>query len=466
MRWKRCYWQLRSLPGDIPGLLSDAAMQLKILGIFQACRVRSRLRSFKAGRRGQPAADTGGIGGDRLLVISYYSAPYRSTYGTQRTDKFIKYLVRMGWKVSLLTTQPHDAREEDPAEEPIPPAVTVIRLPPSWPRAVGGRHFLVPDDFIGWVLPAVEEVRQEVARRRPTALYATAPPYSNLLVGAIASVLCGLPLVSDFRDPWSRIDTLWVIDCPVLRWINQALEKQVLRMSHRVIMADELRYAREYFAEQPAQGRLVSITNGFDEEDFLGVSRPPASPVRRRFVVSYVGGFYDRETCESIARGFQAWYDGFPRDFDEVVFEYAGNSSSMFDRCEFRPAYLRDHGYVSHREAIDIRARSDLQLFAQPSHFKAHVMSGKIYEMVRIGAPILALTNPGGAVAQLIQRAAIGWVVDPRDAGQVATTMKEIYDRWRRAELKLDVRQDVVSSLSREHLTTRLAEVLADVKRG
>ena len=461
---KRQYWRLRDLPRDAPEMLADAATALKTLAVFELWRLRHALRRAGTARR-RAAAATGATGQDRVLVVSYYSPPYRSAYGTQRTSKFIKYLIRMGWQVTLITTEPRDERERDPSPAPLPDAVNVIRLPAWRPRGLGGHHVLLPDDFIGWVLPAVRKVQEEVARRRPQAIYASAPPYSNLLVGAIAAVRCDLPLVSDFRDPWSRIDTVWVIDRFLLRGINRALEKQILRMSDRVVMADELRYAPEYFAEPPAQGRLISIINGFDEEDFLPVVRPPLAPEQQRFVVSYVGGFYDRETCESIARGLQAWYQRFPRDFDQVVFEYAGHSSALFDVCGFRPAYLRDHGYVSHREAIDIRARSDLQLFAQPSHFKAHVMSAKIYEMLRIGVPILALTNPAGAAAQLVTRAGAGWVVDPRDEERVATTLKEIYDQWRRGQLKLDISHDVVRSLSREHQAGRLADVLADAAR-
>ena len=33
-----------------------------------------------------------------IIVISYYTPPYRSVYGTQRTNKFIKYLSKKNLK--------------------------------------------------------------------------------------------------------------------------------------------------------------------------------------------------------------------------------------------------------------------------------------------------------------------------------------------------------------------------------
>jgi hypothetical protein len=112
-----------------------------------------------------------------------------------------------------------------------------------------------------------------------------------------------------------------------------------------------------------------------------------AATTRRRFTIAYVGNLYDRSIGESLRQAFDAWRARHPGDFDRVAIEYAAPSSRVLDKGGFRPPYLTDQGYVSHRTAIEIRARSDLQVFAHPTHFKAHVASCKIYEMIRVGVP-------------------------------------------------------------------------------
>jgi hypothetical protein len=76
---------------------------------------------------------------------------------------------------------------------------------------------------------------------------------------------------------------------------------------------------------------------------------------------------------------------------------------------------------------------SDLQLFTQPRHFKPHFYSGKIFEMLRAGIPILAVTRPDGTVANLLLETNAGFTAAQRSE-QAAVILQIQFDKWRRGE--------------------------------
>lgn len=461
---KQFYWQAREAPSRLQhrwlrkvrngvATFEDIAEQIKVLWLFTRHVALQRPSSFA----GTPPVQIR----RSILVISYYSPPYRSVYGTQRITKFMKFLVRMGWEVSLLTTSPSVPDERDDLTEALPDGVHVVRLPAPLLKSMHGRKgAFVPDDFIHWVRPAIAAAQTLVHEREISLILATAPPYSNLLTGVVCASMCKLPFVPDFRDPWSRIDVGWVIDKPGLRHINAWLEKIVIKRSARIIITDDMKYLSDYLADasEAVHGKVVSITNGFDEEDFVGI--PQAKERRAKFTVSYVGSLYDQETFDNLIESFRLWNEHHPEDLRQVEFVYAGAHSKFFHNMGTFPFALRDHGYVSHRESIIARMNSDLQLFSQPAYFKPHIYSGKIFEMLRAGVPILAIIRPDGAVAELLERTGAGIAKHGRE--DAAVILKIFFDKWKRGERLATPDAAVVSEYSRETLANRLASTLED----
>jgi glycosyltransferase involved in cell wall biosynthesis len=228
-------------------------------------------------------------------------------------------------------------------------------------------------------------------------------------------------------------------------------------------MADEKKYMGEYLPilNGDMANKVASITNGFDEEDFAEHETPYRVSERRlEFKVTYVGVIYDQECFDNIVKPFQVWRQKWPEEFPAITFEYAGSSSRYFRNSPDLPFSYIDHGYVSHGDAIAIRANSDVQLFAQPSYFQPHFFSGKIFEMVRVGVPIVAVTHPSGAVAELIQKTGTGVVLRQNSFDENARILKDLYKKWRTGEALSQVDGSAVMEYSRENLAGQLAKIL------
>jgi hypothetical protein len=461
----RAYWLFRerSLQRVRAAVLlaTESLVQIATWLAFTGGATRILLRRL-AQKAGSPPLS---VEGRRLVLISYFAPPYKSLHGTQRWSKFLKFLHRQGWQLALVTTEA-PAEEADVGAERLPAGVEVLSLPAHrlrHPRHTGGGR-AVPDRYVSWTRKAASAATELVRRIGPSVIVATAPPYSNLLAGVLAAGRTGMPFVADFRDPWTRIDCVWRVSGGARRLVNRCLERLCLGAADRIVIADPKDYLRDFFGRVSASvaRRTVAIHNGYDEEDFTQVV-PDCTLLRGpRFVISYVGSIYDRETLDNLLEPLRRWRSEAPSEVDNVLFMYAGSGTYLVDPVAF-PCALASLGYVSHHEAIRLRMSSHVQLFSQPEHFKAHVMSGKIYEILRCGVTVLARTRKDGAVAKLIRRAGAGYVVPQHDHAGAVSILRKLYRMWRANELSGSTNLTQIRGLERSEQAVALSGLLDEL---
>src|SRR5262249_16868444 len=139
------------------------------------------------------------------------------------------------------------------------------------------------------------------------ALYSSAPCWTAHLIGLLAKRITGLPWIADFRDPWRAN--------PFRRFHHQSvdrfdawLERQVVEHADRVVCNSG--YVRDDFvARFPHRAdRFVTIPNGFDPEDFDGIT--PSRPVGDdRLVLTHTGVFYGPRRPDPIFRAIRLLLD-------------------------------------------------------------------------------------------------------------------------------------------------------------
>jgi len=411
-------------------------------------------------------------GARTVLIVSYYAPPWPSNLGTQRAAKFAKYLSAAGWKVLFVTTTPQTDNEIDEHCEAIAEAVEVVHVEPGSRHPFHRPGLLPPDDYVFDIPRLADAIARIVSGRSVDAILATIPPYSVAVAAALVAVRTGVPLVTDFRDPWTKIDRGlgWTLPNSFLCAISAALERGVLAISSRVIMTSERRYFDDYFPEGSQWGlpKTVSIRNGFDDDDFVAdveASNDVIAGARAdAFVISYVGSLYNGENVDNIRRMFEAFASRHPVAGRRVRFQYAGAQGTLLHRRGPWPIPLTDHGFVTHGQSNSLRMRSHVQLFALPGTFGAHISTGKIFEMIRVGVPILAIARARSAVSRLVAQTRTGVTFSPDESDKAADALKRMFDEWEtNHRVSFDPDLGRIQAYSRKSLCGQLSAVLAAV---
>ena len=327
----------------------------------------------------------------------------------------------------------------------------------------------IPDGQVGWVPPAVVAGLRLRRRHSIDVVLTSGPPHSTHLVGLWLKRLTGIPWIADLRDPWVGSPQVPLgLRSGLSDRVEARMERAVVRHADRlVLLTDRLResFRRRYAHHPPA--RFVTVTNGFDADDFT--SLPPLRP-EPVFTVVHAGTLYYRRSPRALltALGNLIERAAIPKADIQVVF--AGEIADGHDFTRLTASgplagLIRSTGSLSHPDALSWMRRADLLcLFAQD---QAEQIPAKSFEYLAAGPPILAITGEG-ATTDLITKAGGAAVPDEPWAIEEAVHQHYLHYRagYRPITLASPWAREEMRHLDRQHLTGQLAIHLEEALPG
>jgi glycosyltransferase involved in cell wall biosynthesis len=412
----------------------------------------------------------------KVLLVSLYFPPAGGG-GVQRPLKFATHLPALGIETHVLA--PDDPKWIHSDEELQPPTQAWIhRVRFVGPRArkpaeelhgrqgldrlarqtsLAARRLLVPDAAVSWNLTAIPAAIRIVREQGIDVVITTSPPSSVHLIGAAAKKATGVRWVADLRDS-------------LVAHPHKAAERRAVRAKEKsehavawlvarsadaiVTVSDAI--AEEARALEP-RGRVVTIANGSDFDDFAGLEYHPSD----RFRITHTGSFFGkrdpRPFLQALAASDPAVVARFVGDFRSADREFA-ESLELGDRLELHP-------YVPRRRSLELQRDSDALLLLIPDAGGRGrgVLSGKVFEYLAAERPILAAVPPDGAAAGLLRETGAGVIAPPDDVDAIREALGGMVERWRAGTL-----DGAALSPAIRHRVSRSARVeeLAELLRG
>lgn len=431
----------------------------------------------------------------RRVMMLVHDFPPATGGGTRRPLKFATHLPAMGWWPTVVTLRPEAYARTDPGVlVGLPPEVDIHRTRTlvSPPRMSQGRarvgtrtgtlgplrnplanlvreHVLVPDSRVLWWPFAAAAVIRIHRRARVDVLWATGPPFSTNVLGVRLGRRMGIPVVSDLRDPWSHALHLQRADESPRRTQREgALEREVLEGSAAtVVTAPSLRTALLDAHPGVDPERVVTITNGYDPDDYAGTT-PVGDHGRFRIVYSgkIVEPLYDpRGLLDALDR----WVADNPVVLDRVRVDLLGVISDRWENeIRSRPAarILHRHGHVDHGTVRAHQLAADVLVVLQGRLTGPRTIAGKVFEYLHVGAPILGLVDPAGDTARVIRESPGGQVVGVEDGESAVKVLRAAFTRWVAGGSVGREPPSDPGRYDRRTLTARLAEVLDAAASG
>ncbi|HZO97812.1 MAG TPA: glycosyltransferase [Gaiellaceae bacterium] len=408
-----------------------------------------------------------------LLVTMYF--PPAGGGGVQRPLKLATHLPELGIETHVLA--PDDPQWVHRDEHlPMPTLAWVHRARYVGPRGrrpaeelhgtrglerysrrlqLLGRR-LLPDEGVPWNLTAVPAAIRLVRQEGIDVVLTTSPPGSVHLVGAAVRRTTGARWVADLRDslvahPHRDAERLLV---RAKEQGQHAIARLVASQADAVVAVSEA-IAEEMRARGP-RGHVAAIANGSDFDDFDGLEYHPSPD---RFRITHAGSFFGKRDPRPFLTAL-ARVDGvvarFVGDFRAADREWA---AGILDRMELVP-------YAPHRRSLELQRDSEALLLLIPDAGGRGrgVLSGKLFEYLAAGRPILAVVPPDGAAAELVRATGAGVVVAPDDVDGIARELQAMRDRWRAGALEpVTLGEEWRARVSRRARVQELARLLERV---
>lgn len=433
----------------------------------------------------------------RVLIITYYWPPSGGS-GVQRWLKFVKYLREYGYEPIVYTPlNPELMAKDESLLKEIPEGVEIVKreitepynlykiftgkkssqVKPGFINNSGSgsgkgsvkekislfirSNFFIPDPKALWISPSVSFLKKYLRQNRVDAIVSTGPPHSMHLIAKKVARATGIPWLADFRDPWTKMYNFKYLghSAPVAA-LHKRLEKSVIQEADAVVTVTNT-IAAELQDLNPKR-RVEVITNGFDSADFPVMDVVPDA----KFTITYTGLFVSTQNptvlWKTLGERVGAVKTGLAESLQIRLIGHI-DSSVLEDIKKYGlESYLIKMDYMPHNEVIRMqRAATVLLLASGQEPESAGIMTGKFFEYLAAGRPIIGFGPKGGDMDIALEESRAGEMFDYEDYSGVT--------KWIDAQYALftigaaPVMEGDISKYSRRELTRKMAAVLDEI---
>jgi glycosyltransferase involved in cell wall biosynthesis len=345
------------------------------------------------------------------------------------------------------------------------------------------KYLSLPDEKLGWVPFATRAGQRAIAEHDISAVYVTGKPFSSFFIGDALARRTGLPWIMDLRDLWTLNQRMHSTTALHGRFESR-LESRFVH-SAAVVIANTPGNRDDFITSFPdcSPAKFVTITNGFDADDFADLPRDKYA----KFTIGYSGTFYfaderpaglyrrllgferkrselyDTYSPKFLFRALAELFAELPtmRECTEVVFSGPGCEKIRVLVDEFGLSQnVKLRGWIEYRDSLEMLSRSHLLVLAlSRGSESAGWIPSKLYQYLGAGSPILALVPPGD-VADIVRETNSGSVASPDDVPAIKQVLRAAFADYSAGRSTFSPDTHAVNRYEGRQLTRQLAACL------
>jgi glycosyltransferase involved in cell wall biosynthesis len=374
-----------------------------------------------------------------LLLVSQH-APPSGIIAARRIGGLVKYLARAGYRVTVLTSR-------IAGEGEIEGAATVVRTRDlfatqlNWRRrsfeAMSGpgaatysrasrlESIAVPDlGAVGWLPFALAAALRLARHERFHCVITSSPPQSAHLVGR-ALKRRGVPWIAELRDGWTFDPPRPPFPTGAQRSLDEALERTALGRADAVIgisapLAEDA--ARRFGV------RAEVITNAFDPEEQVDAAAADGLLRPGRHSVVHTGRMaVSGRSPVPLIDAIDLVRPELAEKLDVVLAGPLTEDERRLIADAENGGIVRWVGSLGREQTLALQRRADTLLVLARGASGPSVATGKLFEYLGAGRPILVLGD-GTAAAEIVRSAGAGMVASATDSKEIAAALERLVE--------------------------------------
>jgi len=424
----------------------------------------------------------------KVLVIAYYFPPMGGG-GVLRTAKYVQYLIEFDWHPVVLTVTERIYKKnkrviDSTLLEDIPKEIHIVRtnsidlgrvsttvkarkesgsaklFVKSLINKIGGL-LINPDAQMLWIPVAIVKGLELIRKHKIDIIYSTANPWSDHIIGAVLKKITGLPWVADYRDPWN-INPYSPLSSKIRKTIQVFLETQAIRVTDKVIFATE--GMQQEYSRAFGDDKFTTIRNGYDPHDFVTVKPRKFS----KFTILYSGSIWPYRRPTYFLYAVSNWLKNHPYLRQKVAINFLGRiddeTKSLITRESLHDV-VNILGHRPHKECLALVIGANALLLTIDEGGGEAILTGKIFEYLASGRPILALVPPSGMAADLLRKEGRGeHIVNPKDVIVIENHIMSLFTEYKNGCLPTYPVENL-QDYTRRKATEKLSKLLDSLKR-
>ena len=433
----------------------------------------------------------------KVLILTYYWPPSGGA-GVQRWLKFTKYLKRYGWEPIIYTAENGEIPVVDLSLlKDVPEELTILKTPIWEPyqlykRFIGRKkddkinasflsenkkaglsekisiwirgNFFIPDARKFWIKPSINYLENYIIKNNIEYIISSGPPHSmHLIALGLKNKFTSLKWIADFRDPWTNID--FYDKLMLTKSSNNKHHSQELNVltTADVILSIGKGMSDEFLnIYQKSGGKNLNkfkvISNGFDADDI----KTSDIIKDKKFSIAHIGTLVKDRNPIVLWKVLKKITDTSDDFRSQLEIKLVGKVDI------FVKEQLENYGLINFVKKIDYLPHSEVIIEQQQSKVllllinntknAKDILTGKFFEYMASGSPILAIGPLDGELADIIKQTQTGLISNFDDE---ITLEKNILNLF--VNQSIQTNGEEVIKYSREELTKKLCELLNEL---
>lgn len=307
------------------------------------------------------------------------------------------------------------------------------------------------------------------AGRRFDVVFSTCGSVENIYAGKYAAQRFGAKWIMDFRDSMimkgEKYDDMW--------WNLYAKKATLCALENAdCITAVSVELAKE-LKDMYASANVKVLYNGFDDTQPL----PEVAADRSVLSFCYTGRVYEAQisALNALAKCLAELIKSKKINSSKIIFNYAGSSFDAFETA-FAKAGISDilvnKGYLSKSDTFILQLESDIHtVLSWNTNNSRGILTGKFYEGIKAGKPVLALLagdTPNSELLQLQRQYGYGFCYENCTQSTSMPQMKEyitkLYrEKMTRGKLSYAPSKELYDAFGYTHISRKLDDMMHEL---
>jgi glycosyltransferase involved in cell wall biosynthesis len=386
----------------------------------------------------------------KILFISTAFSP-ENAVGAIRTTKLVKYLVRSGYEVTVISAELHNSSKIDNSLESIElEKIKRITVPQSKlfnKFFLNKRNQIIKENSASELMSAKNNSIKSRIKSQiyiyiqfMYSIFRNLDWSSNVMIQLkhnvdFASFDCIISSYPSLGSHWTsmkisrRYNIKWIAEFrdPLnyeansnrfITFLNKIIQNKIVKNANVVTYISKEMISKLKQTEKTSIDKFYHIPNAFDSDDFEFIEQK--SIHNNKLILSYVGSLYGGKRDLSVVfQTIRTLIDSEIFNKDNFQFIYAGKEIDVINSQAKNYGLvdiILNKGYISRKESIKIQDSSDIIVVATWNTNKDQgIVTGKLFECMLTNKVILGLVSgnlPNSEFKEIIREVNGGFVLE------------------------------------------------------
>lgn len=401
-----------------------------------------------------------------IVIVSTWYPPVQGV-AVNRIAAFAKYLDKTKYKISVISLYEREALEKEITNE-----VNIYRLKndslfqiPKFNKSVSRIHHLVKvawklfvikinkEAYGSWTKNVINKLKEIEDSEKIDLIISSYPTIAahEAVISFLSSNNCKIGWIADMRDEMSRNPFISSTKKDLLKKV----EKRVALYANALITVSKP-ILEDFKKDFPNIKYFEEIRNGFDN-DYLEKKESYKPSFNDTLTMLYAGTFYGKRKPNTFLSALsELSIDGLlPTKWTFRIIGAAHNFTI--------PSNIESHiEFIEHlpQQQCELEMfKADYNVFIHPDMGVKGVYSGKLFDYLSAGKPILAITDLKDVAAELIQKLNAGYIADFNDVNSIKHSIQSAIDNWKEKQIpNIDI--EGVKKLHRKYQVEKLDSLI------